>query len=105
MYRARSVRQTPAFLSAVRYKRMLVLNTVIISVIFDLNYFYQSNGFDFTLKCIYSGAFALLGLINLYFALIAKQQNIRFFIAMFAGLLLAFAMYVKTRTFNKDGLK
>ena len=71
-------------------KILLTVNTVIIATIFILNYFYQSNGFDFTLKCICSGGFALLGIINLCYALITKQVGIRFHIGMSAGLLLAF---------------
>lgn len=71
-------------------KILLTVNTVIIATIFILNYFYQSNGFDFTLKCICSGGFALLGIINLCYALITKQVGIRFYIGMSAGLLLAF---------------
>lgn len=71
-------------------KILLAVNTAIIATIFILNYFYQSNGFDFTLKCICSGGFALLGIINLCYALITKQVGIRFHIGMSAGLLLAF---------------
>lgn len=70
-------------------KAILAVNTVLIAAIFILNYFYQSNGFDFTLKCICSGGFALLGIINLCYALITKQSNIRFYIGMALGLLLA----------------
>ncbi len=71
-------------------KIMLAVNLFIIATIFVLNYFYQSNGFDFTLKCICSGSFALLGLINLGYALKTKQRNMKFFIGMSAGLVLAF---------------
>lgn len=70
---------------------MMAVNSVIIASILVLNYFYQSNGFDFTLKCICSGGFALLGIINLCYALITKQKGIRFYVGMAAGLLFAFA--------------
>lgn len=70
-------------------KIMLVLNVVFIAFVFVLNYFYQKNSFDFTLKCVCSGIFALLGLINLAYALITKQPNSQFFIRMAAGLVLA----------------
>lgn len=67
----------------------LLLNVFIISAIFVLNYFYQSNHFDYTLKCICSAAFALLGLINLGFAIKTGQENIKFFVLMAVGLILA----------------
>ncbi len=71
-------------------KIILALNIIIISAILVLNYFYQSNGFDFTLKCICSGSFALLGIINLCYAFSEKQKNKKFYIAMTLGLVLAF---------------
>ncbi len=71
-------------------KIMLALNSVIISAIFILNYFYQTNGFDFTLKCICSAGFALLGIINLCYALTAKQSEKKFHVGMVFGLILAF---------------
>lgn len=55
-----------------------------------MNYIYQSNGFDFTLKCICSGSFALLGVINLVYSLATKADNKKFYIGMSAGLILAF---------------
>ena len=69
---------------------MLAVNIAIIAVIFVMNYFYQSNGFDFTLKCICSGTFALLGVINLVYSLAMKADNKKFYIGMSAGLILAF---------------
>ena len=71
-------------------KIMLAVNTVIIAAIFVMNYFYQSNGFDFTLKCICSGSFALLGIINLCYAFITKQKDKKFYVGMALGLILAF---------------
>lgn len=68
----------------------MAANIIIVSAILVLNYFYQSNGFDFTLKCICSGAFALLGVINLIYALVSKADNKRFYIEMSVGLVLAF---------------
>ena len=73
-----------------RNKLMLALNAVMICGIFVLNYFYQSSGFDFTLKCVCSGSFALLGIFNLVYALVTKQKNRSFYTAMALGLLLAF---------------
>ncbi|MBQ8249531.1 MAG: hypothetical protein IJY93_06595, partial [Clostridia bacterium] len=71
-------------------KTMLTVNILVIAAIFILNFFYQKNGFDFTLKCICSGSFALLGLINLGYVIKTKQPNIKFYIGMTAGLFLAF---------------
>ena len=73
-----------------RNRLMLAVNTAVIFAIFILNYFYQSNDFDFTLKCICSGSFALLGIINLCYALITKQKDKKFCIWMALGLILAF---------------
>ena len=69
---------------------LLAVNLLIIAAILVLNYFYQSNGFDFTLKCICSGLFALLGIANLAYALKARQPDPKFYIGMSAGLVLAF---------------
>ena len=70
-------------------KSALVLNLLIIAAIFVLNYFYQSKHFDYTLKCICSASFALLGLINLGFAIGTGQKNIKFFALMAIALVLA----------------
>ena len=67
----------------------LFLNILIIAAIFVLNYFYQKNKFAFSLKCICSAAFALLGVINLFFALATAQENSEFFILMSAALVFA----------------
>ena len=69
---------------------MLAINLLVIATIFVLNFFYQSHGFNFTLKCVCSGSFALLGLVNLAYALKTKQTNTKFYIGMAAGLVLAF---------------
>lgn len=71
-------------------KIMLAVNLAIVSAILVMNYFYQSNGFDFTLKCICSASFATLGIINLCYALATKQKEIRFYVSMAIGLVLAF---------------
>ena len=69
---------------------MMAVNLVWIAAICVLNYVYQSNGFDFTLKCICSGMFVLLGVINGTYAWIAKRGDRRFGALMVLGLLLAF---------------
>ena len=67
----------------------LFFNILIIAAIFILNYFYQKNKFVFSLKCICSAAFALLGIINLLFAVATTQEDTEFFILMSVGLVLA----------------
>lgn len=69
---------------------IIAANTIIISTIFALNYFYQMNGFDFTLKCVSSGCFLLLGIINLCYALLIKPQDKWFSIGMILGLFFSF---------------
>ncbi len=70
-------------------KIFLTINVIFISAIFILNYFYQSNGFNYALKCICSVGFALLGIVNLYYAFISKQKDKSFYIGMVSGLCLA----------------
>ena len=69
---------------------MLALNICVISLICILNYFYQSNGFDFTLKRTCSGLFASLGIANLIYAWKTKEGNRKFYIFMALGLVFAF---------------
>ena len=68
---------------------MLIINSLIITSVFILNYFYQSNGFSFKLKIICSGLFATLGIINLIYAILTKTKNVRFYISMSIALILA----------------
>ncbi|MBO5511623.1 MAG: lysoplasmalogenase [Clostridia bacterium] len=71
-------------------KLLLGVNALFVAVILALNYLYQSQGFDFTLKCICSGLFALLGVIDLVYALVTKRKKPVFYITMSLGLILAF---------------
>ena len=68
----------------------LFFNILIIAAIFILNYFYQKNNFVFWLKCICSAAFALLGIVNLMFAITTSQEAPEFFVLM--SMALVFAM-------------
>ena len=70
-------------------KPLLAVNLTLMAVIFALNFVYQSNGFDFTLKCICSGGFALMGVLNLVYALAAGRQGTAIYVSMAAGLILA----------------
>ena len=71
-------------------KLMLTLNVCVITLICILNYFYQSNGFDFTLKCVCSGLFTALGVANLVYARKTKETHGKFYIFMALGLVFAF---------------
>lgn len=74
----------------IHQKLLLAVNALFVAVILALNYLYQSQGFDFTLKCICSGLFALLGVIDLVYALVTKRKKPAFYITMSLGLILAF---------------
>jgi hypothetical protein len=71
-------------------KLLFAVNALFIAAILVLNYVYQSQGFDFTLKCTCSGLFALFGVINLVYALATKGTKPSFYITMSLGLILAF---------------
>lgn len=70
-------------------KPLLILNLVLMAAILALNFVYQKNGFDFTLKCTCSGGFALMGIINLVYALAARRPKRAVYVSMAAGLVLA----------------
>ena len=55
-------------------------------ILFLLNYFYQINNFDFTLKCVCSSLFTGLGIVNLAYALGTKQKEKSFYISMAVAL-------------------
>ncbi len=74
----------------IRQRLLLAVNALFVVTILALNYLYQSQGFDFTLKCICSGLFALLGVIDLVYALVTKRKKPVFYITMSLGLILAF---------------
>lgn len=67
----------------------LILNVLIIAAICVLNYFYQKNHFVFWLKCVCSAGFAILGVINLGFAIGTAQKDLEFFVLMALALVLA----------------
>ena len=68
---------------------VLALNCAVILAIFIMNFFYQRDDFNFTLKCVCSVCFACLGLINLGYAIYTKQTNMKFYIIMAIGLVFA----------------
>ncbi len=63
-------------------KIMLAVNIGTISLLLVLNYFYQSNDFDFTLKCVCSSLFAGLGIVNLGYAFGTNHSDKKFYITM-----------------------
>ncbi len=71
-------------------KIMMGVNLIWIAVICVLNYVYQREGFDFTLKCVCSGLFVMLGLINCGYVWFTRRSDRRFGILMLLGLFFAF---------------
>ncbi len=78
---------------------MLGVNVLMILGIFVGNYFYLDNNFSYDLKKTLSMSFALIGVVNLVYAIIARCKNKGFYISMCAGLVLAMAGDV---AINKD---
>jgi len=72
-----------------KYGPLLYVNLLFISANFILNYFYQKNNFDFTLKCISSLVFALLGVINLIYVVKQKAPCKKFYILQASALIFA----------------
>ncbi len=70
-------------------KKMIIINISVSGILFILNFFYQSNDFNFSLKCICSGLFALLGIVNAAYALKKTRMQKSIQLIMAAGLILA----------------
>ena len=68
-------------------KIILAINIVAISILFMLNYVYQINDFDFTLKCICSLIFTGVGIVNFGYTLSNKQKDKRFYIGMLTAII------------------
>ena len=64
------------------------INLVLASLVFVGNYFYLTEG-GLTLKAACSSGFALMGLINLIYALAIKAENLKFNVSMATGLVFA----------------
>lgn len=67
-------------------KIILAVNIGTTALLFVLNYFYQINNFDFTLKCVCSSLFTGIGIVNLAYALGTKQKEKSFYISMAVAL-------------------
>ena len=72
-----------------KIKLLAIINVVIMIAVFIGNYFYQSLGFNYTLKIICSSGFALMGIINMVYAYkrVADKKVLLF---MTLGLIFAF---------------
>ena len=69
-------------------KIFYIINAVIFAAVSVGNYFYLTEG-GLWLKSLCSGGFALMGFVNLAYALFDKQKDIRFHLTMSLGLILA----------------
>ena len=78
---------------------VLSINVLLICGIFVGNWFYLEGPFNYELKKLLSSAFALIGSINLVYALIAGRSHIAFSISMSVGLILAMSGDI---AINKD---
>ncbi len=72
-----------------KHKAMLLINGLFFLAVAVVNYFFQSNNFNYTLKCIGSSCFTVLGLVNLVFALKSKASCPRFYYVMTVGVVFA----------------
>lgn len=68
---------------------MLWVNVALIASVCVLNYFYQKQHFNYTLKCRTSTCFAVLAVINLLWSLWADRQNWKVYTLLCLGLVLA----------------
>ena len=68
---------------------MLWVNVALIASVCVLNYFYQTQSFNYTLKCRTSTCFAVLAVLNLLWSLWADRQNWKVYALLCLGLLLA----------------
>lgn len=68
---------------------MLLVNLVFFIVISVLNFFYQKNGFIYSLKCACSIGFVLMGLTNVIYVQDKKNVDKRFCILILTGFVLA----------------
>lgn len=69
-------------------KLFLAINLVLICAVFIGNYFYLSE-YSLLKKALCSSGFALIGLVNLAYALTQKDKQLRYSISMALGLFLA----------------
>ena len=72
-----------------KIKHITIINIAITLAVFVGNYFYQSLGFNYTLKIMCSSGFALMGIINMIYAY-KKVADKKVLLSMTFGLVFAF---------------
>ena len=72
-----------------KMKKLATINIIITIAVFIGNYFYQSLGFNYTLKIMCSSAFALMGIINMVYAS-KRVDDKKVLIFLTLGLIFAF---------------
>ena len=75
--------------NSLSYKTALFINIALTTAIFILNYFYQYHNFNYTLKCICSSGFAVIGVTNLLYATNKTDESKSYYYIMTLGLILA----------------
>lgn len=83
---------TVAFLVMSFTKLSVIVGTNIALTLIVLvgNYFYQDMGMAYPIKLICSGAFMLMGIVNLIYAIKCKCKNLKLMVVMAIGLIFAF---------------
>lgn len=76
-------------LTTKQHKSMLFINLIFIAAVCIINFFFQRNNFNYTLKCSASICFTCLGLINFVYAFKSKVYIPKFYIPMTAGIIFA----------------
>ena len=78
--------------NSMKKKIYFIINILISVAVYIVNVFYQYHNFNFTLKCIASGLFAILSIINVtYFIKEAiKKENLKYPLAMMVGSIFCF---------------
>ena len=74
---------------SMKMRALAIINIVITVLVFIGNYFYQSLGFNYTLKIICSSGFALMGIINMIYAS-KRIEDKKVLLYMTLGLIFAF---------------
>lgn len=71
-------------------RTVLVCNALLIAANCIVNYFYQSNDYNFTLKCIGSALFVLTGAVNWIYATKILGKTDRYYTGMLTALMFCF---------------
>lgn len=71
-------------------KTVFLCNMLLIAANCVVNYFYQSNNYDFTLKCIGSALFVVIGVVNYIYATRTLGKKDKFYTGMLIALVFCF---------------